>query len=74
MYLLLLGVEEDELFFLDFIYNLWKFPNKDKIKEWLGSGIHGLCVKIKILLPNWLLVVEYTNLYSRNLSLLVVTK
>lgn len=74
MYLLFLGEEEDELFFLDSIYDFWEFPNKNEIKEWLGSGIHGLHVKIKILLSNWLLVVEYTYLYSQNLSLLVVTK
>lgn len=33
MYLFFFGVEEDELFFLDFIYDLWEFPNKDEIKE-----------------------------------------
>lgn len=33
MYLFFFGVEEDELFFLNFIYDLWEFPNKDEIKE-----------------------------------------
>ena len=33
MYLLFLGEEEDELFFLDSIYDFWEFPNKNEIKE-----------------------------------------